>query len=60
MHQKGILVSTFILPDEQHFLASAEAGCNAVELHTGSYANAATDAQIKNTSTNCAMPAMRH
>jgi pyridoxine 5-phosphate synthase len=47
MHQKGILVSTFILPDEQHILASAEAGCDAVELHTGPYANAATDAQIE-------------
>lgn len=44
MHKKGILVSTFIAPDEKHILASAEAGCDAVELHTGFYANAKTDA----------------
>jgi len=47
MHKKGILVSTFILPDERQILASAEAGCDAVELHTGPYANAKTDAQIE-------------
>jgi pyridoxine 5-phosphate synthase len=47
MHKKGILVSTFIAPDEKQILASAEAGCDAVELHTGFYANAATDAAIE-------------
>ena len=40
MHKKGILVSTFIAPDEEQILASAQTGCDAVELHTGMYANA--------------------
>jgi pyridoxine 5-phosphate synthase len=43
MHKKGILVSTFIVPQEQQIAASAETGCDAVELHTGMYANAKTD-----------------
>ncbi len=43
MHKKGILVSTFITPQEQQVLATAEAGCDAIELHTGAYANAKTD-----------------
>ncbi|HOK95935.1 MAG TPA: pyridoxine 5'-phosphate synthase [Anaerohalosphaeraceae bacterium] len=47
MHKKGILVSTFILPDERQILASAEAGCDAVELHTGRYANAVSDKDIE-------------
>jgi pyridoxine 5-phosphate synthase len=47
MHRKGILVSAFILPDEKQILASAEAGCDAVELHTGPYANAKTDAAVE-------------
>jgi len=40
MHKKGILVSTFIAPEKEQIIASAEAGCDAVELHTGMYANA--------------------
>jgi len=47
MHKKGILVSAFIGPDEKQILASAEAGCDAVELHTGFYANAKTDAAVE-------------
>lgn len=47
MHRKGICVSAFITPDTEQILASAEAGCDAVELHTGAYANARTDAQIE-------------
>lgn len=47
MHKKGILVSTFILPDEKQILATAEAGCDAVELHTGPYANAVKDSVIE-------------
>lgn len=42
MHKKGIQVSTFIVPDIKQIEASAEAGCDAVELHTGMYANANT------------------
>jgi pyridoxine 5-phosphate synthase len=47
MHKKGIRVSTFILPDEKQILATAEAGCDAVELHTGRYANAISDKDIE-------------
>ena len=43
MHKKGILVSTFIVPEAEQILASAETGCDAIELHTGTYANAKTD-----------------
>jgi len=35
LHKKGMLVSTFITPDEAQIIASAETGCDAVELHTG-------------------------
>jgi len=44
MHKKGILVSTFIVPQAEQILASRETGCDAVELHTGAYANARTEA----------------
>ncbi|MCD6175240.1 MAG: pyridoxine 5'-phosphate synthase [Planctomycetes bacterium] len=47
MHKKGILVSTFVLPDEKQIAATAEAGCDAIELHTGMYANATKDKQIE-------------
>ncbi len=40
MHKKGILVSTFIAPDKEQIIASAQTGCDAIELHTGMYANA--------------------
>jgi pyridoxine 5-phosphate synthase len=49
MHRKGVLVSAFILPEEKQILAAAEAGCDAVELHTGLYANAKTDAAAEKT-----------
>lgn len=47
MHAKGILVSTFIVADEKQIAATAEAGCDAVELHTGGYANAVKDEDIE-------------
>jgi pyridoxine 5-phosphate synthase len=47
MHKKGILVSTFIVPDKEQILASARTGCDAVELHTGGYANAKTQNAVK-------------
>jgi pyridoxine 5-phosphate synthase len=47
MHRKGILVSTFIVPDEELIIASAETGCDAVELHTGMYANAKSRTAVK-------------
>jgi pyridoxine 5-phosphate synthase len=46
MHKKGILVSAFIVPDKEQIIASARYGCDAVELHTGQYANAETQADI--------------
>lgn len=42
MHKKGIQVSTFIVPDINQIEASIETGCDAIELHTGMYANANT------------------
>jgi len=47
MHKKGILVSTFIVPDTKQIVASADTGCNAVELHTGMYANATSRTAVK-------------
>ncbi len=47
MHKKGILVSTFIVPDVAQIEASAETGCDAIELHTGMYANARTARAIQ-------------
>ena len=47
MHKKGILVSTFIVPDPAQIEASAETGCDAIELHTGMYANARTPRSIQ-------------
>lgn len=47
MHRKGILVSAFITPDPEQIIASAQAGCDAVELHTGAYANAKTPRAMK-------------
>ena len=40
MHKNNIIVSTFITPEKQQIIASVEAGCDAVELHTGMYTNA--------------------
>ena len=47
MHKKGILVSTFIRPDKGQIAASAQTGCDAVELHTGKYANSRTPRTVK-------------
>ena len=47
MHKKGILVSTLIRPDKDQITASAQTGCDAVELHTGKYANAKSQAALK-------------
>jgi len=45
MSRAKIKVSTFIVPDAKQVAASAEAGCDAIELHTGMYANAGSDAE---------------
>jgi len=47
MHRHGILVSAFITPDKDQIAASAQTGCDAVELHTGAYANAKSDRAVK-------------
>ena len=47
MHKKRILVSTFIAPDKEQIIASAQTGCDAVELHTGMYANAKSQRAVK-------------
>jgi pyridoxine 5-phosphate synthase len=44
MHRKGISVSAFITPDIDQINASADVGCDAIELHTGAYANAKSEA----------------
>ena len=49
MHKRGILVSTFIAPDKEQITASAQTGCDAVELHTGMYANAKTEKTTEKT-----------
>ena len=36
----GIEVSAFIDPVEAHIAAARDAGCDAIEIHTGAYANA--------------------
>jgi pyridoxine 5-phosphate synthase len=40
LHEAGIFVSLFIDPDERQIAISKELGAEAVELHTGAYANA--------------------
>ena len=47
MHKKGILVSAFITAEPEQIAASAESGCDAIELHTGMYANARTEKAAK-------------
>ncbi len=42
----GIAVSSFIVPDENQIKACSAAGCKAIELHTGMYANAHTEHQV--------------
>ena len=44
MHESGIRVSMFIDPEPEQVEASAEVGADAVELHTGAYANACGEA----------------
>lgn len=40
LKDKGIVLNLFIDPTEEQVRASKEAGADAIELHTGSYANA--------------------
>jgi len=45
LHAKGIHVSLFVDPESEQLEASADTGADAVELHTGEYANAAGKAR---------------
>jgi pyridoxine 5-phosphate synthase len=47
LKKKKIIISAFIVPDADQIKAAAEMGCQAVELHTGMYANARTAGDIK-------------
>lgn len=47
LRRRGIEVSAFIEPDTAQISASAEAGCDAVELWTGGYAHAKGPRQVK-------------
>jgi pyridoxine 5-phosphate synthase len=46
MRRAGIPVSAFIVPQADQVTAASDAGCEAVELHTGAYANARSQRQI--------------
>ena len=47
LKSKGIIVSLFIDPDPDQIAASAQIGADAVELHTGAYANARSESAIR-------------
>jgi pyridoxine 5-phosphate synthase len=47
MHKRGILVSAFITPEKEQITAAARFGCDAIELHTGQYANAETEKDVR-------------
>ncbi len=47
LRRRGIEVSAFIEPDADQVLASADVGCDAVELWTGQYAHARTPRALK-------------
>lgn len=48
LKQAGVVISLFVDPSEKDIAISAELEAEAVELHTGSYANATTDPVRKN------------
>jgi pyridoxine 5-phosphate synthase len=43
----GILVSAFITDEAKQIRAAADVGCDAIELHTGAYANAKNQAEAE-------------
>lgn len=45
LKEKGVFVSAFLDPEPKQIEAAREIGFDAVELHTGSYANATTEQQ---------------
>lgn len=40
LHDAGVIVSAFIDPVDEQIIAARQAGCDAIEIHTGAYANA--------------------
>jgi pyridoxine 5-phosphate synthase len=47
MHKRGILVSAFITPEKEQITVAARYGCDAIELHTGQYANSETEKDVR-------------
>ncbi len=45
LRNSGIKVSLFLDPDEKIIKKALETGCNAIEIHTGEYANAKTHSE---------------
>ncbi len=45
--EAGIVVSLFIDPEEAQIRAAQEVGADAIELHTGAYANAKTESEAQ-------------
>ena len=45
-HERNIAVSLFVEPESNQIDAAARTGCDIVELHTGTYANARTAADV--------------
>ncbi len=45
-HEKKILVSMFVDPDQKQVKASAEIGADFIEIHTGTYADALTQTAV--------------
>lgn len=43
LHEHDIVVSAFVDPEPSQIRAALDAGCDAIELHTGTYANATGD-----------------
>jgi pyridoxine 5-phosphate synthase len=46
LRDAGVFVSAFIAPDEKQVAAAQKQGYDAVELHTGEYANAKTPGEV--------------
>jgi pyridoxine 5-phosphate synthase len=46
-HSKKIAVSLFVAPEQSQIETSKEIGADMVELHTGEYANARTDREVR-------------
>lgn len=63
LKNSGICVSIFIDPDPRQIEAASRAGADAVELHTGTYANAVNQSQVRkefNKLANAALYAVKY